>query len=247
MFAPVQAPKLTNTSGRAIQDFLADQKQYEVAIKAQPGVSPILWAGCFDALFLRSLVRARALGTHYKSAGELIDAIIKAKRKSLSYMTKNVFPRGYGRRYTKHEDKCIQNDARLHIIMRQTSYFSLCMSSGWHIIKKAQKAAVKHFTAVLQPPQLKARVEKAHRLEKRDLKDDFFGFANFYPMKQRSASSSSRKKATVSIWTSKRAANVRRSHRCQVTHGIPSTEVHHPQTKTSQRKARKVRKSFRRV
>ncbi len=61
----------------------------------------------------------------------------------------------------------------------QTSYLELCECRGWTLVEKAPKAAIKHLVAVLQPPALKSRVEDALRLEKNDLKDDFFGFADF--------------------------------------------------------------------
>ena len=180
LFAPVQAPKLTNISRRAIQDFLADREQYETAIKAQPGLSPIPWAGCFDALFLRSLVRARAFGAQYKSVDELNDAVIKAKLESLSSTTKHVsFDEAMADVVRNVKIDASEADARLRVLMLQTSYISLCDRRGWNFIDKAQKAAVKHLTAVLEPPQLKSRVEDALRLEESDLKDDFFGFVEF--------------------------------------------------------------------
>ncbi len=63
--------------------------------------------------------------------------------------------------------------------MLQTSYFELCERRGWNFVEKALKSAIKHLVAVLQPPVLKSRVEDALRLEKNDLKDDFFSFADF--------------------------------------------------------------------
>ncbi len=63
--------------------------------------------------------------------------------------------------------------------MLQTSYPELCERRGWTFVEKAPKAAIKHLVAVLQPPVLKSRDEDALRLEKNDLKDDFFGFADF--------------------------------------------------------------------
>ncbi len=46
-------------------------------------------------------------------------------------------------------------------------------------MKRLRKPLIKHLVAVFQPPALKSRVEDALRLEKNDLKDDFFGFADF--------------------------------------------------------------------
>ncbi len=63
--------------------------------------------------------------------------------------------------------------------MLHTSYVELCERRGWTFVEKSPKAAIKHLVAVLQPPALKSRVEDALRLEKNDLKDDFFGFADF--------------------------------------------------------------------
>ncbi len=63
--------------------------------------------------------------------------------------------------------------------MLQTSYMELCELRGGTLFEKAPKAAIKHLISVLQPPALKTRVEDALRLEKNDLKDGFFGFADF--------------------------------------------------------------------
>ena len=90
LFAPPSHPKITSISRNAIQDFLAERAQYEVAIEAQPGLKPLSWAGCFDALFLRSLLRARIFGAHFKSIDEFSDDVIKSKLESLSSTTKHV-------------------------------------------------------------------------------------------------------------------------------------------------------------
>ncbi len=63
--------------------------------------------------------------------------------------------------------------------MLQTSYLELCERRGWTFVEKAPEAAIKHVVAVLQPPAFKSRVQEALRLEKNDLKDDFFSFADF--------------------------------------------------------------------
>ena len=70
-------------------------------------------------------------------------------------------------------------DARLRILTLQTSYIELCERRGWKFFETAQKAAIKHLCAVLQPPELKTRVVDALKLEKHDLEEDFFGFVEF--------------------------------------------------------------------
>lgn len=43
-------------------------------------------------------------------------------------------------------------DARLRILMLQTSYIELCEKRGWKFYETAQKSAVRHLITVLQPP-----------------------------------------------------------------------------------------------
>lgn len=77
-FAPFQAPKLSSISRKAIQAFLAEPTYYDATVKAQPEFKAIWWAGCFDALFLRSVTCARVFGSKITNAEQLFDAIIKA-------------------------------------------------------------------------------------------------------------------------------------------------------------------------
>ena len=84
LFAPIQAPKLKAISRKAIQHFLAEREQYEIAVEAQSGINPISWAGCFEAFFLRSLVRERVFGANYTEVSDLTDEIIKTRLTELA-------------------------------------------------------------------------------------------------------------------------------------------------------------------
>ncbi len=46
-------------------------------MSAQPGLTPISWDGSIDAIFLRSLLRARVFGQGYTDVNDLTDAVIK--------------------------------------------------------------------------------------------------------------------------------------------------------------------------
>ncbi len=78
-FAPVQAPRLTSISRKAIQRFLAERAHYESAVAAQPGLSPISWAASIDPIFLQSLLVIQVFGTGFNDVSDLTDDIIKAK------------------------------------------------------------------------------------------------------------------------------------------------------------------------
>ncbi len=57
----------------AIQHFLAERAHYESTVSAQPGLTPISWAGSIDAIFLRSLLRAHIFGQCYTDINDLTD------------------------------------------------------------------------------------------------------------------------------------------------------------------------------
>ena len=90
LFVPIPAPRLKSISRKAIQNFLAERTQYEAAVNAQPGINAISWAGCFDAIFLRSLIRARIFGADVKEETDFTDKIIKKKLLELSGASKSV-------------------------------------------------------------------------------------------------------------------------------------------------------------
>ena len=70
-------------------------------------------------------------------------------------------------------------DAKLRILMLQTSYIESCERRGWKFYENAQKAAIKQVCALLQPPELKNRVQDALKLEKNYLEDDFFAVMEY--------------------------------------------------------------------
>ncbi len=69
-------------------------------------------------------------------------------------------------------------DARLRILLLQTSYLELCERLSLTFVENTLKAAFENLVEVFKPPSFKLRVKDALRLETRDLKDDFFGFAD---------------------------------------------------------------------
>ena len=180
LFAPIQAPRLKSISRKAILDFLAERSQYEAAVCAQPGINAISWAGCFDAIYLRSLVRARIFGAQFKEVADLTDDVIKSKLKELAGQPKSV---SFEEALADVKRNCrldsSEPDARIRILMLQTSYVELCERRGWRFYENAQKAAIRQIIAVLQPPELKSRVQDSIKLEKNYLEDDFFGFMEY--------------------------------------------------------------------
>lgn len=63
---------------------------YEISIRAQSGINPLSLAGCFDALFLKSLVCSRVPGKEVTDVTQLSDCLIRARIELLSSTTKNV-------------------------------------------------------------------------------------------------------------------------------------------------------------
>lgn len=164
-------------SRRAIKGFLAEREQYKKAIKVQPDLSPIPWAGCFDALFFRSLVHARAPGAQYESFDELTDTLINTKLESVSSTTRQVyFDEAIAILRSLNIDSS-EADGRLRIHMLQTSDTNLCGQYRWNLIKKNRKTVVKRLSTILQPLQLISRVEDVHWLQKSYLNGALFGFA----------------------------------------------------------------------
>ncbi|CAN8069970.1 unnamed protein product [Agarophyton chilense] len=180
LFAPVQPPCLPAISCKAIQEFLAERSSYEAAVEAQPGINPVPYVSCFDAIFLRSLVRARLFGKDVTDVNQLSDDLIKTKLlgrsggvRSVSYeevmadVKRNIKP------------DVSEPDPSLRIFMLRASYLDICERRGWNCVDSAPKSAVRHIIAVLQPPELKIRMQDALRLEKSSLEDDLFGFCDY--------------------------------------------------------------------
>ena len=180
LFVPIQAPRLNSISRKAIQHFLAERASYEAAVAAQPGLLPVSWAGCFNAIFLRSLLRARIFGSEITNINALTDDIIKNKLMHLVSGSKHVtYDEAMADVKRNVRLDASEPDARLRILMLQTSYMELCERRGYNFVEEAPEAAVQHLIAVLQPPALKSLVEDALKLTRRGLKEDFFGFASF--------------------------------------------------------------------
>ncbi len=77
LFAPIQAPRLSSILRKAMQHFLAELAHYESAMSAQPRLRPSPGADSIDAIFLRSLLRARIFGQGYSDVNDLTDDVIK--------------------------------------------------------------------------------------------------------------------------------------------------------------------------
>lgn len=90
LFAFVQAPRLKAVASKAIQNFLAERTQYQATAAAQPSINALSWAGCFDAIFLRSLIRARVFGADVKETKDLTDEIICNRLLELSGVSRSV-------------------------------------------------------------------------------------------------------------------------------------------------------------
>ncbi len=134
---------------------------------AQPGLTPISWAGSIDAIFLRSLLRARIFVQGYTDVNDLTDDVIKNR---LCYFVEGSKPVSFDdaladvKRNVRLDFS--EPDARLRILMLQTSYLDLCERRGWNFVENAPKAAIKNIFAVLQPPALTSRIKNAPRLER---------------------------------------------------------------------------------
>lgn len=63
--------------------------------------------------------------------------------------------------------------------MLSAFYLELCEKRGWKFVQNAPKSVIKHIISVLQPTGLNKRVNDALKLEKADLKSDYFGFMDF--------------------------------------------------------------------
>lgn len=115
---------------------------------------------------------------------------------------------------------------------------------GWNFVEKAQKAAVKDIVAVLQPPLLKMPIEDALRLEKNELKDDFFGFLDSLADKLKCVNASSRFVTTRKQIRKSRRRTIPKMFQVslppQTTGTIISARMVHSPRKTKTRKARKT-------
>lgn len=180
LFAPIQPPRIKSISRKAVQDFLADREAYEDAISVQPGIVAVSYRSCFPAMFLKSLIRARMFGAEITQAGQLTDELIKQKLEKLSGRTSSVSVEAAladVKRNVKLDAN--ESDARVRVLMLSASYLELCEKRGWKFVENSPKAAIQHIISVLQHPQLKTRMEDALKLEKADLKADYFGFMDF--------------------------------------------------------------------
>ncbi len=88
LFEPVQAPRLTSISRKMVPPFLADRAHYESAVAAQPGMSPIPWAGSIGLMFLQSLLVIRVFRGGFNDVTDVTEAKlteISSASKSVSF------------------------------------------------------------------------------------------------------------------------------------------------------------------
>ncbi len=150
LFTLMQAPSLSSILRKAIQHFLAERAHYESAVSVQPELTPISWAGSVDAIFLRSLLRARIFGQSYTDVNDLTDDVIKNRLCNLVGGSKSVsFDDALADVKRNFRLEVSQPDAHLRILMLLTSYLELCERHGWTFVEKAPKAAIKNLVAVL--------------------------------------------------------------------------------------------------
>ena len=111
---------------------------------------------------------------------QLTDEVIKSKLEEIAGTSRSVSVESASadvKRNVRLDSN--EPDARLRILMLSASYLKLCEKRGWKFVETSQKAAIKHVISVLQPPNLRNRVEDALQLERADLKNDYFGFMDF--------------------------------------------------------------------
>ena len=127
MFAPIQALKIKSISRKAVQDFLAEREAYEDAVDSQPEVTAVSYRSCFQASYLKSLVKARMFGQAIKELSDLNDDILKAKLQELAggYRTVSCEQALADVKRNVKLD-ATEPDARLRILMLSASYIELC-------------------------------------------------------------------------------------------------------------------------
>ena len=184
LFAPIVAPRIKSISREAVLAFQAAREAYEDACSSQPGMKAVSYRSCFNPIFLKSLIRARAFGSDVKNVGDLTDEKIKSKLEDVSGCTRTVSVESTLNDVKAHVRLDVNEpDARLRILMLSASYLELCERRGWKFVETSPKAAIKHIISVLQPPGLKTRMIDSLQLERADLKNDYFGFMDFLSQK----------------------------------------------------------------
>lgn len=180
LFAPIQPPKIKSISRKDIQSFLTVSAAYEHSVEAHPGMKPVPYRSCFDADYLEAILMAEGLGEDIDDASKCTDEVLKAKLSEMLGVTQPADYKPALAEVKKHmRMKSAEDDARKRILMLNIDYLKFCKKRGWDFHKNFQKAAVKHICAVIQPPDLKIRIESALKLEKEQLKRDYKGFMKF--------------------------------------------------------------------
>ncbi|CAN8074724.1 unnamed protein product [Agarophyton chilense] len=180
LFAPIQEPRITAFSHKAIQDFLNEREVKEETISAQPGLKAVSWKSCFPASFLRSLVTACIFGVEVSDVSTLSDASIKANLTSLSSTSRSISSDGAAVGVKKNTRlDATEPDARMRTMLLSASYIEFCEERGWNFVKEAPKVAISHIISVLQPPQLKSRIQDAIKMEESQLEDKCFELMDF--------------------------------------------------------------------
>eukprot|EP00171_Calliarthron_tuberculosum_P023254 IDg23254t1 len=164
LFAPVQAPRIKSVTQKAVQDFLAEREAYENLVEAQSGLKPVTYRSCFQASYLKLLVRAEVFGEDIYDVSQLSDDTLKTKLQDLAGISKDILSSDA---YLKLRKRFVSMHPN-RVLHSESSY---CPRLIWTYVKstfvdKASKAAVKHIIAFLEPPSLKQNAEEALELEK---------------------------------------------------------------------------------
>ena len=180
LFAPIEAPRLTSITRKEILKFLAERALYESAVGAQPWLKPMSMANCFEPRLLESLIDIQFFGEAVNLISDLTDDIITNKLEELSRGSKPVSAEEFLADIKRNVRlDATEPDAKLRTLILQANYVKFCKERGWRYYETAPKAAVKHILAVLEPPQLKSRIEDALELEQNTLKKDFLKFMKY--------------------------------------------------------------------
>lgn len=180
LFAPIQPPKIRTILRKDVQSFLSARDACEHSFEAHPGMNPVSYRSCFDADYLEALVMAEAFGEEVDEVSFCTDEVLKAKLEEIAGAYKNVDYDQELAEVKKHiRMESSEDDPKNRILALNVAYLKFFRKRGWDFYKTSQKAAIQHICAVLQPPELKIRVESALKLEKASLKKDYKNFMKY--------------------------------------------------------------------
>ncbi len=235
LFAADSSTKAEQHSAKGNPTFPRRTSSLRVRCFCATWATPMFWAGSISAIFLRSLLRARIFGQGYTDINDLTDDFIKNRHFNLVGGRNPVsFHDALADVKRKVRPDVSEPDARLRILMFQTSYLELCERRGWTFVEKAPKAAIKNLVAVLQPPPSSHELKTLFFWRRTILRTICLVLLTSWLMKPKSARSITlfvrtdhRRRATVP-----RALKMRRRRVCpllrtrvQASEGNPSSRI----------------------